>query len=186
MRAATAATAVASRRRRGPGRRLARRRTSPQSPGSPNAGTWRSSSSSINRTSSSALPQRLSRGGERGADRARADRERGGNRGIVEVGVVVEKDDSRCRSVRRSSGRTAACPFEDASTGSASAGRLRRASRAALTTIRQTHASRVPLPRKLRRLRTALANPSCTASQPSSRSPAIAAATRRNSGRRER
>ena len=44
-------------------------------------------------TSSSACAQRLPRGVERGADRARADRERCRDRGVVEVGVVVEKDD---------------------------------------------------------------------------------------------
>ena len=84
------ATAKTSRRR---SRGRARRSTSSQSPCSSRRRHELFEQLVHVCTSSRAPPQRPPRGGERGADRARADRERVGDRRVVEVGVVVEKDD---------------------------------------------------------------------------------------------
>ena len=138
-------------------------------------------------TSSSALAQCLPRSVERRADRARADRER--RRRSRRSRGRRSSGERRSRAAARSGGRaagTGACPFDDGSCGSASARPRRRASRAALTTIRQTHASSVPLaaeaPALAHRARERLLHGVAT-ELPVARD---AAATRRNSGSRER
>ena len=133
------------------------------------------------------LPEPRPRGGERRADRAGADRECVGDCDVVEVGVVVQEDDlalSFREQVERQERRMPVRGRLGSGDGLGPAPAARVAGGVDDDRARPTpRASRAPV---VRRLRIAVANASCTASRPASRSPAIAAATRRNCGRRRR
>ena len=187
-----AATTARTTTRRRLARRPAARTTASQSPRTVRSGTRRSSVAS--REESCVLirlaPSGCSAafGGPRSGSRRRCrlDAERRGDRRVVEVGVVAEKDGE---SLALGQGRDGGAhlgvrvrppvPGRESSSG---AGRVSTAAaarlRASFTTMRHTQASSGPRRRNDRRFSTARVNASCTVSSAACSSPTIARATR--------
>ena len=114
------------------------------------------------------------------------------DRRVVEVGVIAQEDGRplplrKARERARSSASRSGWPFVTAGPSPSTGGTLRRTSdRAEFSTMRQTHASSGPSPRNAPRLRTAVANASCTTSRARSASPVTLAATRTKTSKRLR